>query len=332
MTVKRFGAFVAAALMIVGAVFLRSWLDNREDNSTSASDGSAVDDPSRPGDIDLLCSTEFTVVCDKLRSSGYEATSEPAGQTLDRLKAADAAELPDVWLTVDPFPAMLDEYRTRSATPLPAAIKGTPQSLGAAQPVMAVPQVRAAALATACPEPANSSCVVGLIGKNWSELDASTASGPVLLGIDDPESTASGLLALAHAIAGRLGSLDLTGAVSDSGVLGLTRSLADGTETFGAGGALTTMIGRTSLVNLAFATSADTAGTPSGGRLDYEQLVVGPAFPVIAVWAVIGEDDPALRRAVTAALTSAGWASSSGAPSLSASTFIQLRQLWKDNT
>ena len=105
MTLKRLAALLGAVALVVGAILLRNALD---DNSNSSSAG-----PAEPGSYSLVCSTEFADVCTGLPDT-YAVTIEAAGVTLDRLASVEPAALPDAWLTLYPFPAMLDETRVRS--------------------------------------------------------------------------------------------------------------------------------------------------------------------------------------------------------------------------
>ena len=112
MTAKRVAAVAIAAVLIVAALLIRNGLD---DSSSNATDG--TDAPSR-GKITVICSTEFEAVCNGLDAKKYNQTTESAGDTLDRL-ARDGAQLPDAWITLDPFPAMIDVVRgVVGATPL----------------------------------------------------------------------------------------------------------------------------------------------------------------------------------------------------------------------
>ena len=68
-----------------------------------------------------MCATELQAACDAIAAADpdVDVLVEPAGVTLDRLAALpDDADAP-VWLTIEPFPAMVDELRAAAgATPL----------------------------------------------------------------------------------------------------------------------------------------------------------------------------------------------------------------------
>ena len=112
MTAKRIAAIAIAAVLIVAALLIRNGLD---DDSSSASTG--TDKPSG-GKITVICSTEFETVCKGLPSK-YVVSIESAGVTLDKLAKPDAA-LPGAWITLDPFPGMIDVLR--DATPTNPAV------------------------------------------------------------------------------------------------------------------------------------------------------------------------------------------------------------------
>src|SRR4051812_20961854 len=133
MTLKRLAALLGAVALVVAAVLIRNALD---DNSSA----SANDRPAQPGSYTLVCSTEFADVCAGLPDT-YAVTVEAAGVTLDRLASAEPADLPDGWLTLDPFPAMLDETRVRGDA-LQPAVEST-DVLAMADQVYSLPKARA---------------------------------------------------------------------------------------------------------------------------------------------------------------------------------------------
>ena len=73
MTAKRLLAFVAAVVLIVGAVLVRSALND----SGSSSGGSTS------GKYSIICSTEFADLCNALNTSKYTSTFSTSTTPLD---------------------------------------------------------------------------------------------------------------------------------------------------------------------------------------------------------------------------------------------------------
>lgn len=318
MTVKRLGAFFAAILLVVGAVLLRDWLDDRSDDATgSDSSGGPTTDQVSGNSFALICSTEFEDVCEALAGANITVTVEPAGTTLDRLAKVDDDQLPDAWLTLDPFPAMLDQTRERSVAGFGPATTGT-APVASTTPIVAVAGRISATFAAACSTPSTATCA-GTIGA-------------VEVGISDPFSEASGLLNFANGVAGLVGSTEIDSIqLEESEVRVWVRGLGDQNNAVSTESPLETLINRDSKVNVAYSTTAEVFSNPARPAKPYEILSVEPAFAHVAVFAVMGDDDAALRTQLSTALTAAGWdPAAADATMLSASTFINLRTLWKD--
>lgn len=331
MTLKRLAAFLLAAAMVVGALLIRNALDGNSDTGTA----SPGDPPSGDNSFQLICSSEFQEVCnsiasDKDNQNKLTVTIEPAGVTLDRLAKATDDQMPDAWLTLDPFPAMLDETRDRTTSFGPATT--TTQVLSTTASAVAVIDAKAGALQESCAEESIATCVGRLAGKTWADVGDPSLGGSLKLGISDPATEASGLLSFADGMAGLLGTTDIdSGQYSDPDVRAWVRNIVANSQTFPAGSALNTMISRPSKVDVAYTTSVETTASPSGSREPYQSLAVSPGFTVAATWAVIASNDDRLRDQTAEALISAGWISQAeDSPTLSASTFITLRALWED--
>ncbi len=131
-----------AAVVLIAAAFLvrRNVLDDDEESISSG--GSAVATTAAASSSGtVVCITELAAACAAIEDAHPElsVTVEPAGTTLDRLAAlADGEEVP-VWLTVAPFPAMVDSLRAAAGlTPLGA----TGDVIAATQLAVATPARR----------------------------------------------------------------------------------------------------------------------------------------------------------------------------------------------
>lgn len=316
MIAKRVGAIVLAAGLVVGAVFLRRAID---DNSSGDGNGSSSN-----GAYQLICSTEFTEVCSRLPDS-YAVTIEPAGVTLDRLAKSEAADLPDAWLTLDPFPGMLDETRTRASN-LSAAVKST-TVLATTDQLYAIPSDRSSAFESACDTAPVAKCVGEFAGQQWQDLGPTNVSGKVQPGIADPSNDAFGLLTFANGVAGFYGDteIDSNAWSNDAEFDAWMRNYVSNVSIV-TGSALNEMLVRPSSVNVAATSTAEISGTPRVDTLT--TLPVSPDFGTHAVIAVIGRDRRDIAEQLETSLVDRGWDPPSDVAGLPASTFIALRQLW----
>lgn len=96
---KRFLALLVAVGMVVGAYVVRQRIDEDDGGGTSVG---AVDDE---GPVELVCIPELATAC-------RDGTVEDAATTIDRLVSGD--DDIDVWLTLEPMPAMVDLLREQA--------------------------------------------------------------------------------------------------------------------------------------------------------------------------------------------------------------------------
>ncbi len=342
MNAKRLLAIFAAVAMIIGAVVARRAVD---DNNNGAADdrnpdASALpvsdDEPRADGVITMVCSTEFAGTCQALKAimgSEVSTTVEPAGATLDRLAKVGGAELPDLWLTLDPYPGMLDIARGSGA----GAVKSA-TALASSDQQVAVSTPRTEAIEQGCASTPLWSCIGDGAGQPWSAWSATASAGAVEVGLADPASEASGLLAFAQGVAGYLGTTDFGSNdwQADSGFPGWLRNLSSQAQLSSASRTpLATLLTQASKVNVA-ATTAQELETTGANRND-KYVVFAPEqqIPFTAVVAAFGAADARLQERVTEAirsdLESTGWQQASDI-SADPGVFVALRQLWKDNT
>lgn len=321
MTVKRLLAFLAAAALIVGAVFARHALDNR---SSSSSDGTTGQPTG--GKITVVCSTEFADVCAKLPTS-FKVTVEPATKTLRDL-VADGAQPPDAWITLDPFPGMIDVLRQFSTLDALA-----PKIVAVATDVseVAVAKSRSSSFDIACNGQPGWKCIGASAGAQWSALDPAAGGGKVLPGLADPDVEALGLITFANAVAGYLDNPNFS--VNDwdgnAELNGWLRNLKNGAVISADGAsALDTLLVRSTNVNVAATTGVEVQASPQPDA--FVVKAVSPAVPIVAVVGSFTTKGNAVAAQLAPLLTSTGWTRASDPePQLPAGTFIALRKLWE---
>jgi hypothetical protein len=201
--VKRFGALVVAALLIVAAVYVRGRLDDDSAGSDQNDSASTVST--------LVCVTELDAVCRELDRSRDDLTVriEDAAATESTLVSPtfDVNDPPfDAWLTLAPFPDMVSEQRSRAL--LPQALDDTTDTLGRSPVVVAVWNDRRDVLASTCAGGITWRCIGDNGGRAWPDLGGSAAWGGVKPSHSLPDATASGLFALSQATASYFGRTD----------------------------------------------------------------------------------------------------------------------------
>ncbi len=141
-------AFVAAVVMVIGALAVRARIDDG---------GGGGGSTNRSGPLELVCATELQAVCDDIdaNENDVNVTVEPATVTADRLKTADAddAEL-DGWLAPGPWGELVDVARPPGSGSLFAP---SGDALARSPFVLAVWKNRRAPLA--CADPVDLGCL-----------------------------------------------------------------------------------------------------------------------------------------------------------------------------
>ena len=146
--------------------------------------------------------------------------SRTPATTLDALAALDDPSEAPIWITMAPFPAMVDDLRAGARRdPL-----GTDQTTIASSPItLVVLADRASALTTACSDPLDWTCVGEAAGNAWEEIGGDPSWGlvrPAFAPID----SAIGLLGVADAVSGYFGASPIQ--VDDPGFVSWARPLA----------------------------------------------------------------------------------------------------------
>ena len=191
-------ALVAAVVMVVGSIAVRSRLDEGNGGAAGLGDGGGAG-------LRLVCSNELADACADLarRSDGaVRFTVEQAGVTAARLSKDDEGgpgAVLDGWLVPAPWPAIVaGARRSAGLVPLPE-----PGPVLARSPlVLAAWPDRAAALRPRCPGgEVDWRCWGDAAGQPWPSLGGQPAWGQVKPG-HAPATEAVGLLTLAAATAG----------------------------------------------------------------------------------------------------------------------------------
>jgi hypothetical protein len=322
---RRVLAVLGAVLMVTLALLVRSLIDGDEDGGQASGEGGNGDVPA------LVCAEELADVCERLERDGAaDVTIEPVGETVDRLGAVDAELDADGWLTLDPFPQQVDERREfATGSALFGDSVATDRSSGLALVAFAD---RAAALEADCPD-VDWACLGDAAGEPWADHGGESSWGLVKPGYDAPDTSATGLLVLAQAMAAHLDDPGFAGQDIDDRWLG---DLEDAVPTRTAGTALLKLVqqGRAAFgaVGALGIEAEAVAGTAQG-----EDLTIFYPAPMFRASVVLaprrGVDASELIDAdnLDAALAEAGWESdATGEPLPSAGVLDALRSAWEN--
>lgn len=335
--VMRLLAFVAAVAMIVGALAFR----NGQTGGTSDPGSSTTGDPSDAGTqkaeeelpefegtVALVCATELESVCRDLgsRSQGLDVRIEAAGDTEQRLAAA---ELADIGVTAWLAPTLsVDRVRSeRSTSGLTPIITGT-EPVASSPLVLAGRVDRIDALGSACAGSISWACLENLPDQ-WSN----ETWGPVKLGVPNPRQSGTGLVAVAHAGQTLAGGDPQQAARSYRSLDRLLREPTSANQ-------LTSLITRVGSFDLVVALDGHATGAFLGTR-DEENLATVPIEPVANVDIVLASLDPGAADAIAslldplrAAAVAAEWdpATGAGAALPDAISAGALRTVWTENT
>jgi hypothetical protein len=201
---KRVFAVLAAICMIALAVFIRGQLDDEgsSDSRSSSSSGGTV-----------VCATELAAACFELDRAEPDVDVRVEDATTTQATLSDSAfdleEPPfDVWLTLQPFPAMVADQRARAFQP--AALDDAKGPIARSPMVVVIWNDRRAALETSCPPDTTWPwrCIGDVAGRPWGEVGGQAAWGSVKPSHPVPDTTASGLFALSQATASYFGRTD----------------------------------------------------------------------------------------------------------------------------
>ncbi len=327
MKARAFAVAVAVAL-VVGALFIRRDLIEGEDSDTDTDQAD-----------ELVCVTELADVCSVFAEgdTSLQVTIEDAGVTLDRLAALGDDEPVPLWLTVDPYPAMVDATRA-GARAAPLGYTTTP--LGASQLGVALPpDGRLDVLRAACdPEPLWR-CIGDNAGAPWVDIGGEPQWGTIRPAFGDVNDSALALASFAASVAGYFGDADISRSrwEADLDFISWVRGLAATASgvSLSGGSALGTMATRPSALDIA-ATAGFELATVDATAERFAPNYPAPEMSLQAVLAVPGGAAAPgdLASDLTRQLRSSGWddavTAATGLPS--ASAMLALRAYWEEVT
>ena len=258
-------AVLAAAGMIAGAFVYRYGVPGA--GGGGRDDGPGGDDGGANERAAVVCAQELGAVCDVVDG----ALVEPAGVTADRLIAARTSEDSAIagWVAPGPWPAMVDDARSRASRPKLFAAKGEPL---ADAPIVAV--LRKDQIPAGCaPE------------VTWRCLGDAAQQPSFRIG-GDPPTTSSGLFLRAAAVSGFFGRTDW--AVNDLDEQPEARTWLDNLNQrlaqapgFGAGSLESFRLQRGSA---SVYVSGGAAANNQGGNVDFEVRTPAPAVTIAVAY------------------------------------------------
>ncbi|HWL45301.1 MAG TPA: hypothetical protein VNQ73_20320 [Ilumatobacter sp.] len=316
---KRLAAVVVAAGLIVAAVLVRSNVIDGDDGGSRSSGREATA---------LICLTELKALCDAVAAAQPGVTVRIQSAAATAAAWNTATEQPDaVWLTVGPFPELVEAERARRRLQ-PLTITST--TVGASQLVVAVPTGdKVAALAAACGTTLRWACIGDAAGKPWSDLD-SPAQGTVRPAFA-PLNTAVGQLSVTQAILGYFGDRPID--AGDPGFISWVRRSARAVPatSLSGGTPIATIQVRSSSLDVAVGFDAEIANAQRG---QLSVLYAAPMTRVDLVLAAPGGVNTSgrLADAVRTAAATHGWGATATGTVLTADQVAQAAQLWSELT
>lgn len=304
MIAKRIAALAATVALILGAIVIR---DRLIDN-----DGTGAAEPDQSPATELICATELADACRRVDIAGLTVRIEDAGVTLERLGGIRSTDPIPLWLTFDPFPAMVDVLRS---TPGNSQL-GLDPLLIASSPIGLVTAVADAPDLSECGDPVSWRCLG----------DSGLATG-----FARTTDAGIGLLAVAQAAVGFSSTGQL--ALSDAQFQRWLRTVVTSVPAsrLSGGTAIATIQTRSSSMDVAAGAEAELGASP---RADFTVQYASPMIRAdVALAGPTGWSPPdGLAEALTGALTDIGWDTPVAAtnPLPDAGTMIALRSLWKE--
>jgi|GEM_PF-6769017 len=198
---KIIGALFVFVFMIIGAVVVRSSIDNGE-VSNSISDLSISKKPKV-----VYCSEEIQDACDSYEAdNSVEVIVEAPGQTLQRFVKNDLELEHSIWIVSQPWPEILKAQRQRQGG---SDILGDITPLASSEISLTVWADQKQALNKFCENFSKGlslECVSELAGKSWSEISTNRGSGKFKFGHGRADTDTDGLLAIVGLSASYLGT------------------------------------------------------------------------------------------------------------------------------
>ena len=300
----RLAAVLVAIAMVAVAFVARDRLDD--------SDG---EDGGRSGPLVLGCVTELNAVCEALLDvDGIEVRVGQAGEVATALAdPADASSL-DAWLTLAPWPGLVDSRRQHAGA---SAVFDGSATVARSPLVMVIWPDRAATLARRCVADVGTWRCLGdaAAAGGWAASGGEASWGAVKLGLADPATSGIGALVLAQATLGWFDRDDVSlfDLETDDGYRRWLTGLEAAVRSR-SGGELEQMLLAPAALDAVAATEAravELLSRLASGRRRPEVIYPPPMATADVVLATIGDRGGRLEDAVAdrlaRALADAGW-------------------------
>ncbi|MFV0307039.1 MAG: hypothetical protein ACK5OX_04780 [Desertimonas sp.] len=340
MTAKRLGAVIVAVALIAGGFAIRNVRDDAVSPDPSVP-ARPTDEPTdeRTGDDDraVICVPELDVVCDAIATAEptRPVRTEEAMTTVGGLADADAGTgAVPIWITVDPYPGMVDAQRA-AAGDRALGLATTP--VGSTPLVVVATPERLDVLTAACGDVDIWACLGDHAGERWDTLGGPASWGTLRPSLGDVTDSVTALASLRAAASGYFGTTDFSRSSweTDTGFLGWLRPLVRTVDAadLSATTPLATMITRPSALDVAATTDAELAAMGSRGAslaTHYPGTAMSLDAVIAAPQGAGGIDE--LVELASDALTEAGWGSATDPIGPSAATTVALIELWETTT
>jgi hypothetical protein len=202
--VRRALALLAAVAMVVGAVFIRSRIDDDDKTQTVSAKAAAT------GPLTIVCITELAAECDALKAEHPDINTRVEDAAITAQTLASGGEGIDGWLTLEPWPDIANQLGTDHVFDTATPIASSPF-------VIAMVRQRENVLASNCPDGVVGwKCLGDKVGKPWTSVTGGVPSwGNITVG--NPHLTsATGLLLFGNAVTGYFGRTDISTADFDT--------------------------------------------------------------------------------------------------------------------
>jgi hypothetical protein len=315
---KQVVAAVVAVVLIAGAWLIR----------TRVIDGDSADAPQAPSTAStVVCVSDLRDVCTAALAgrTDVQVRFEAANTTLEA-RGSDDVPSDAIWITMEPFPEMVDQLRARSGRS-PAEVAVEP--IGSSPLSLVVVAARAESLQIGCGDPVQWRCLGDAAGGEWSELDANAPSGKVLPAFGSHPSMAIAQLGVTNAFLGFFGSNPIDR--DDPALITWVRRLARTAQATQGTTAIQTIQIRQSALNVAVGVQAELVDP------DDPRFVVLPTEPALNVEVVavvpVGTKAPdGLIDELRTAFVADGWErqSATAPETVTAADMLLVRALWEE--
>jgi hypothetical protein len=317
MIVKRLGAVVLAVILILGALLIR---DRVLDDDNGSGDGPRAD-------REIVCVEDLREACAALAEAlEIDIRIEDAGDTLDALAALEDPSEAPIWITMRPFPEMVDDLRVTTRR---ESFEVAQTTVGSSPIALVADPDRSNTLTEYCGGTLQWSCVGEVAGEEWSVIGGN-GSWETVRPAFAPIDSGIGLLGVADAVSGYFGGAPMV--LDDLDFTRWASNLADAilTSSRPTRSAIATIQTRSSALDIAVGAEAELSDATSS------ELTLQYADPMIRADVVIavpeGTSPPSgLTDELTLTLAAQGWDTPTNDPNPlpSARELVAIREVWK---